>query len=95
MAAVLTARDLRHAWQDTTQHAVWDVPIFEEFFRAVRQVNQSLAKGRQLRVLLADPPIDWTQVKTPSDHFRWLRMRDTHGAELIQREVWRRSARRS
>jgi hypothetical protein len=80
-------RELRHAWQDTTQHAVWDVPIFEEFFRAVRQVNRSLAKDRQLRVLLADPPIDWTEVKTQPDHFKWLRMRDTHGAELIQREV--------
>jgi hypothetical protein len=81
------AHDLRRAWQDTTQHAVWDVPIFEEFFRAVRHVNQSLAKSRQLRVLLADPPIDWAQVKTPLDHFRWLRMRDTHGAALIQRDV--------
>ena len=81
------ASELRHAWQDTTQHAVWDVPIFEEFFRAVRQVNQSLAKNRQLRVLLADPPIDWAAVKTAPDHFKWLRMRDTHGAELIQREV--------
>ena len=81
------ARELRHVWQDTTQHAVWDVPIFEDFFRAVRQVNQSLATNRQLRVLLADPPIDWTEVKTAPDHFKWLRMRDTHGAELIQREV--------
>ena len=80
-------RELRPAWQDTTQHAVWDVPIFEEFFRAVRQVNRSLAKDRQLRVLLADPPIDWTDVKTQPDHFKWLRMRDTHAAELIQREV--------
>ena len=80
-------RELRRAWQDTTQHAVWDVPIFEEVFRAVRQVNRSLAKDRQLRVLLADPPIDWTEVKTQPDHFKWLRMRDTHGAELIQREV--------
>lgn len=81
------ASELRHAWQDTTQHAVWDVPIFEEFFRAVRQVNQPLAANRQLRVLLADPPIDWTAVKTAADHFKWLRMRDTHGAELVLREV--------
>ena len=79
--------EIRHAWQDTTQHAVWDAPIFEDFFRAVRQVNQPLAKNRQLRVLLADPPIDWAAVKTAPDHFKWLRMRDTHGAELIQREV--------
>ena len=83
----IPTRELRHAWQDTTQHAVWDAPIFEEFFRAVRQVNQSLAKDRQLRVLLADPPIDWSEVKTAADHFKWLRARDTHVAELIQREV--------
>ena len=81
------AEELRHAWQDTTQHAVWDVPIFEEFFRAVRRVNESLPKDRQLRVLLADPPIDWAAVKTPQDHFKWLRIRDTHGAELVEREV--------
>ena len=81
------AGELRRAWQDTTQHAVWDVPIFEEFFRAVRQVNESLPKNRQLRVLLADPPIDWAAVNTAADHFKWLRMRDTHGAALVQREV--------
>ena len=79
--------ELRRAWQDTTQHAVWDVPIFEEFFRAVRLVNTSLPKDRQLRVLLADPPIDWAAVKTAADHFTWLRMRDTHGAALVEREV--------
>lgn len=79
--------ELRRAWQDTTQHAVWDAPIFEEFFRAVRQVNESLPKDSQLRVLLADPPIDWAAVKTAPDHFKWLRMRDTHGAALVQREV--------
>lgn len=83
----VSASDLRRAWQDTTQHAVWDGPMFEEFFRAVRQVNQSLASSRRLRVLLADPPIDWSAVKTAADHFKWLRLRDTHGAELIQREV--------
>src|SRR4029453_8801921 len=38
----VAAGELRRAWQDTTQHAVWDVPIYEEFVRAVRQVNESL-----------------------------------------------------
>jgi hypothetical protein len=81
------ADELRPAWQDTTQFAVWDVPIFEEFFRAVREVNAALPADRRLRVLLADPPIDWAAVKTPADHFTWLRARDTHGAKLVQREV--------
>jgi len=83
----VAASELRHAWQDTTQHAVWDVPIFEEFLRTIRQVNQSLPESRRLRVLLADPPIDWSAVKAAPDHFKWLRARDTHAADVIQREV--------
>jgi hypothetical protein len=79
--------ELRRVWQDTTQHAVWDVPIFEEFFRAVRAVNATLPAARKLRVLLGDPPIDWDAVRTAADHFKWLALRDRHAAEVIQREV--------
>jgi len=44
---------LRQVWQNTTQpHAVWDVPIYEELFRTVRSVNESLPRERQLRVLV-------------------------------------------
>ncbi len=58
------ADELRHVWQDTTQiTGVWDRPIYEEFFRAVRAVNQSLPHRRKLRVLLGDPPLDWDRVR--------------------------------
>src|SRR6476469_8156375 len=41
---------LRQVSQDTTAaNAVWDVPIYEEFFRAVRGVNLSAPRERQLR----------------------------------------------
>src|SRR5436190_19923307 len=50
---------LRPVWRDTTQTtAVWDIPIYEEFFRAVRHVNASRPPARQLRVLLGDAPIE-------------------------------------
>jgi hypothetical protein len=78
--------DLRRAWQDTTQpHAVWDRPIYEEFFRAVRSVNVSNPARRQIRVLLGDPPVDWDSVKTVQDLEGFDR--DGHAAELIRREV--------
>ncbi len=52
--------ELRKAWQDTTNPTpIWDSPIYEEFFRAVRDVNASLPPERKLRVLLGEPPIDW------------------------------------
>jgi hypothetical protein len=79
---------LRRAWRDTTQpHDVWDRPIYEEFFRAVRAVNASLPRERQLRVLLGDPPIDWDGRPTPQERGKWLFQRDSYPAELVQREV--------
>ena len=56
--------ELRHVWQDTTQFSgVWDRPIYGDFFRAVREVNASLPPTRRLRVLLADPTVDWDRVR--------------------------------
>ena len=49
---------LQQVWQNTTQaHEIWDVPIYEEFFREVRKVNARLPKKRRLRVLLGDPRV--------------------------------------
>ena len=77
---------LRQVWQNTTQpDTLWDAPIYEDFFRAVRNANASLPRQRQLRVLLGDPPIDWEAVKATGEHGRWDR--DGHPAEIIQREV--------
>jgi len=79
---------LRRVWQDTTQpSAAADLPIHEEFFRAVRAVNASLPRERQLRVLLGDPPIDWDKIRSREDHFTWIEMRDAYPAALIQLEV--------
>ena len=91
----VAAGELRRAWQDTTQHAVWDVPIYEEFVRAVRQVNESLPKDPQLRVLLADPPIDCAVVKLRPTISRGCGC-ETHSVPLWYKEkCWGRSARRS
>ena len=85
--------ELRKAWQDTTtQHPGWDLPIYEEFFRAVREVNASLPVDRQLRVLLGDPPIDWSAVRTREDVGRWLASRG-HVMDVIKREVLSRNRR--
>jgi hypothetical protein len=78
---------LREVWQNTTQNWTWDSPIYEELFRAVRIRNAKRPPERQIRVLLGDPPIDWAQVRTPSDHFAWLEQRDRLTAEIVNREV--------
>jgi hypothetical protein len=79
---------LRRVWRDTTQaSAGGDLPIYEQFYRAVRAVNSTLPPNRRLRVLLGDPPIDWDQIRTKEDHRRWIEMREWYPASLLALEV--------
>lgn len=52
------------AWRNTvvSPNTVWDAPVYERFFRAVRRVNAALPRESQYRVLLADSQVDWSQV---------------------------------
>jgi hypothetical protein len=82
--------DLQHVWQDTTQvEFEWDLPIYEEFFRAVRAVNSGLPAQRKLRVLLGDPPIDWSTIHGTRDYMSFIEGtgRDQHAVGVIQKEV--------
>jgi hypothetical protein len=84
----VAADSLRRVWQDTTQvEYEWDLPIYEDFFRAVRTVNAALPRNRQLRVLLGDPPIDWEQVHNMRDLQQAMGDRDGHALAVLQREV--------
>jgi len=79
---------LRQAWQNTTvANFLWERPIYEQFFRSVREVNLSLAKPRRLRVLLGDPPINWNAVRTSDDLAKWLLERDSSAASIIRDQV--------
>jgi hypothetical protein len=79
---------LRRAWQNTTQsHAGCDTPIHEELFRTVRSVNGLLPATRRSRVLLGDPPVDWDSSSTKQDRDKFMTMRESHPAQIIQKEV--------
>jgi hypothetical protein len=81
---------LRKAWQDTTQpHTVNDVPMYEAFFRAVRDVNRRLPRTRRMRVVLGDSPIDWDTIRDGTELGQWLSVvdRGRYAAEAIEREV--------
>ena len=80
------AGELRKVWRDTVNILVWDAPVYERFFKTVRTINQQHPK-RQLRVLLADPPIDWAKIRDRQDWERVGGTRDQHAAEVVEREV--------
>jgi hypothetical protein len=77
--------ELRQVWRDTVNILVWDAPVYERFFQTIRAINHR-NPGRRLRVLLADPPVDWDHIR----HDDWERvasMRDEFAAALVEREV--------
>jgi hypothetical protein len=90
---------VRSCWRETTQPVIWDAPIYEEFFKAVRQLNRSLPKDNQLRVLLCDPPIDWSKIHTREDLENYYNermiarpwgksnIRDGHAHDVLVKEV--------
>ncbi len=82
------ADDLRKVWQNTTAaHYPWEPPIYEEFFGAVRAVNAALPANRRVRVLLGDPPIDWSKIRNQADAEPWGEQRETYPAGLIRDQV--------
>ena len=79
--------DLRRAWRNTTVSpmSTWDEPVYEQFFRTVRAANWALPPGKQMRVLLGDPPIDWAKITNGRQISAFSR--DDHAASIVEQKV--------
>ena len=76
---------VREACRNTTNHNMGpDYPSFEEIFHAVRALNLTLPSQQRIRILLGDPPFDWSVVRSAEDLYRSDRNRFV--ADLIIRE---------
>jgi hypothetical protein len=84
----VSRRAFRAVWRNTTQVGSWDAPMYRQFFQTVRRVNRSLPRAERLRVVLADPPIKWSEVDTFQDWDRYALEREHHFAKIIRREVF-------
>ena len=79
---------LRLIWEDTTVSTAGNsYAVMAGLLTAVRTINRTRKDGRTLRVVLGDPPIDWSQVQSRADHQQYLRLRDSHPAALLVTEV--------
>jgi heme-binding uptake protein ChaN (Tiki superfamily) len=73
----VSAAQLRQVWTTTTQarNGIWDSPIYEEFFAAVRDVNSKLPTNARVRVFGGDPG--------PGDN----RSRETAAVSVLKEQV--------
>ena len=80
--------ELRKVWTDTVG---WTgvVPSmgYQLFYYQVRQVNLTLPPQNRIHVWLGEPVIDWSQVKTHADWAKLDLLRNSHPAQLIDREI--------
>jgi hypothetical protein len=80
--------DVMEAWVNSTQTRFFlQPPRTDDFMRAVRALNMKLPAQRRIRVLLGDPPLDWTTIHTHDDYQKVLALRDSFPADMIRREV--------
>jgi len=81
--------EFQKIWRTSTQmpEITFDSPIYEHLFVTIREVNRGLSGNKQLRVLLGDPPIDWSQVSVVEQALPFLKDRDPHYARVVENEV--------
>jgi hypothetical protein len=65
--AEVSQNEIRQVWRNTTQSMCGTSAFYEELFPLIRRINQRLRPEMKLRMLAADPPIDWSKVKEPHD----------------------------
>jgi hypothetical protein len=80
--------EARQVWRNTTQPMCSVSAFYEELFPLVRRINQRLPPGKRFRVVAADPPVDWSKIKTAADfgHGQFM-MRDPVIASVMEKEV--------
>ena len=77
---------LRRIWRETAVPFTWNAPMYRQVLDTVRDLNARHACAHRLRVVLADPPLDWSRIRTVRDYARWTD-RDASHARIIEREV--------
>lgn len=80
--------EVQHVWRDTTvQQMCGSSGFYEQLYPLVRSLNQHLPAASRLRVVAADPPIDWSKIQSYQDLTPFFD-RDGSIASVMEREVF-------
>jgi uncharacterized iron-regulated protein len=88
--------ELELVWTDTTQRSgVWDAPVYRQFYEFIRELNGRREPEDAPRVVLGDPPIDWSRIthmtncddREPTCLDHWVFRRGQHFARLVEEAV--------
>jgi hypothetical protein len=77
---------LQSLWRETAVPLTWNSPVYRQFYEAIRDINAKHRCKHSLRIVLADPPLDWSKIKTVKEYQPWTD-RDGSYAAVVEREV--------
>jgi hypothetical protein len=84
---------VRQAWRNMAGSVGPPSPVYEEFFKAVRDANLKRKGKHQVRVVLGDPYVDWDAIKDREDLGPFVSNRDSWFASVVKDEVLARKRR--
>ena len=83
---------VQKVWRDSTDIFVGPVilTVYQQFLAEVRSVNRGLPDKLKLRVIAADPPLDWGKIQSLAEFRSILGKRVDFAVEVIEREAIRK-----
>jgi len=82
----LSESELQSLWRETSVPLTWNSPVYRQFYETVREINQKHLCAHPVRIVLADPPLDWSKIKTAKDYAPRAD-RDASYADVVERDV--------
>jgi hypothetical protein len=82
----VTDTQLQSLWRETSVPLTWNSPVYRQFYETVREINQKHLCPHPIRIVLADPPLDWSKIQTAKDYAPWDD-RDGSFAAVVEQEV--------
>src|SRR5216684_3290647 len=78
---------VQKAWRNVVGAIGPPSPVYEWFYRIVRETNLKRRGKHQMRVVLGDPYADWDKIKDREDLGPYLANRDQWYAQVVKDEV--------
>ena len=78
---------VQQAWRNVAGAIGPPSPVYESFYKAVREANLKRRGKHQLRIVLGDPYADWDAIKDREDLGPFLANRDSWYTRVVKEEV--------
>jgi len=78
---------VEQAWRNVIGAIGAPSPVYESFYKAVRETNLKRRGRHQMRIVLGDPPGDWDKIKNHEEFKPFALDRDTCYARTVKEEV--------